>query len=145
MKQGSHIGGFLILSAVLALAGCVTSHVIVGKVRPPISPDEVQLYLHPPAANYEEIAMLDTSSRHSFAITAQGRTDAVVSRLKREAAQLGANGILLQGLGDKAIGSVGTGVGGGVSGNHGALGIGFSTSDTTYAKSGSGIAIYVPP
>jgi uncharacterized protein (DUF2342 family) len=28
--------------ALAALSGCVSSHVIVGKVRPPISPDQVQ-------------------------------------------------------------------------------------------------------
>ena len=133
-----------LLAATFLLAGCVTSHVIVGKVRPPISPDQVQIYLHPPA-HYEEIAILDTSSRHSLSITAQGKTDAVVNRLKREAAGLGANGILLQGVGDRAAGSVGSGIGGAVSGSHGALGIGFSSSETTYDKSGSGIAIFVGP
>jgi hypothetical protein len=51
---------------VLSLGACVSSHVIVGKVRPPISPDQVQIYLHPPATKYEEIAVLDSSSRNSF-------------------------------------------------------------------------------
>jgi hypothetical protein len=40
---------YLGIVAVFSVTGCVTSHVIVGKVRPPISPDQVQLYLHPPA------------------------------------------------------------------------------------------------
>jgi hypothetical protein len=43
--------------ALAALSGCVSSHVIVGKVRPAISPDLVQIYLHPPAGKYEEIAL----------------------------------------------------------------------------------------
>lgn len=33
----------LAITAALALSACVTSHVIVGKGRPPISPDLVQL------------------------------------------------------------------------------------------------------
>jgi len=93
----------------MAIAGCVTSHVMVGRARPPISPDQVQIYLHPPAGKYEEIALLDTSSRNSFSITAQGKTNAVMQRLKAEAGSLGENGILLNGVGDQAAGSVGTG------------------------------------
>jgi hypothetical protein len=55
--------GCLVLLA--QLAGCVSSHVLVGTPRPPISPEQVKVYLHPPA-KYEEIALLDTSSRASF-------------------------------------------------------------------------------
>jgi hypothetical protein len=105
----------------------------------------VQIYLHPPAGKYEEIALLDTSSKHSFSFTAQGKTDAVINRLKKEAARLGANGILLGTVGDEAVGSVGTGVGSTLSGAHGSLGIGFGTSSTKYDKRGGGIAIYVSP
>jgi hypothetical protein len=76
------------------MSGCVTSHVMVGQARPPISPDLVQIYLHPPANKYVEIALLDTSSKGAFASSAQGKTDAVMERLKGEAAKLGANGIL---------------------------------------------------
>jgi hypothetical protein len=39
----------------------------------------------------------------------QGTTNVVMDRLKAEAAKLGANGILLEGVGDQAGGSVGTG------------------------------------
>jgi hypothetical protein len=129
----------------LALGGCVTSHVIVGKVRPAISPSQVQLYLHPPSGKYEEIAILDTSSKHSLSFTAQGKTDAVVDRLKSEAAKLGANGILLNNVGDQAVGSVGTGVVTGVGGGHASVGVGVSSSDTVFQKSGNGVAIYVEP
>src|ERR1700690_4463536 len=76
---------------IIALAGCATSHVLIGRARPPISADQVQIYLHPPANKYEEIALLDTSSKNSFSFTAQGKTDAVIGRLKAEAAKLGAN------------------------------------------------------
>jgi hypothetical protein len=129
----------------LALGGCVTSHVIVGKVRPAISPSQVQLYLHPPSGKYEEIAILDTSSKHSFSITAQGKTDAVIDRLKSEAAKLGANGILLNNVGDQAVGSVGTGVVTGAGGGHASVGVGVSTTGTVFQKSGNGVAIYVEP
>jgi hypothetical protein len=134
-----------IMLTVAAIPGCATSHVMVGKVRPPISPDQVQIYLHPPASKYEEIALLDTSSKGSFSITAQGKTNAVIDRLKAEAAKLGANGILLSGVGDQAAGSVGTDFGSATASGHSAFGVGFGSSATMFQKKGDGLAIYVEP
>jgi hypothetical protein len=131
--------------AFAALSGCVSSHVIVGKVRPPISPDQVQIYLHPPAGKYEEVALLDSNSRNSFTFSAQGKTNAVIQRLKEEAAKLGANGILLNGVGDMAAGSVGTGVGNASAYGNSATAVGFGVSGTVFVKTGSGLAIYVEP
>jgi hypothetical protein len=131
--------------AAITMAGCQTSHVLVGHARPPISPEQVVVYLHPPAEKYEEIALLDTSSKGSFAITAQGKTNAVIERLKKEAASLGANGILLSGIGDQATGSVGSGFGSATSSGSSAFGIGFGSSSTVYQKKGDGLAIYVAP
>lgn len=136
------VGAVLVI---LCLQACVSSHVLVGKKRPPISPDQVQIYLHPPAGKYEEVALLDSSSRHSFSFTAQGKTDAVIIRLKEEAAKLGANGILLQGIGDQASGSVGTGVGTANASGNSATAFGVGSSGTVFVKSGSGVAIYVEP
>ena len=132
----------LAMSVTVALVACVSSHVLVGKVRAPISPDQVQIYLHPPV-KYDEIAILNTSSRASFAVTAQGKTDKVMERLKIEAAKLGANGVLLQGISDRAAGSVGTGFGSTTASGNSAFGIGFGSSATIYQKAGSGLAIYV--
>jgi len=131
--------------AFAAISGCVSSHVIVGTVRPAISPDLVQIYLHPPAGKYEEIALLDSSSRNSFSFSAQGKTNAVIARLKGEAAKLGANGILLNGVSDQAAGSVSSGFGTASASGHTATGFGFGTSGTVFVKSGSGLAIYVEP
>jgi len=128
----------------MVLSACVSSHVMIGKARPPVSPDQVQIYLHPPL-KYDEIAVLDTSSRASFAVTAQGKTDKVIQRLKDEAAKLGANGILLQGIGDQAAGSVGTGFGSASASGNSAVGVGVGSSATLYQKAGSGIAIFVYP
>ena len=123
----------------LLLAACATSHVMLGKARPPISPEEVQVYDHPPPGPYQEIARLDTSSQGSFSFTAQGKTDAIIRRLKAEAAKLGANGVLLEGIADQVSGSIGTAAGtGGYSGG-GGIGINAGLS----RKIGGGLAIYV--
>lgn len=132
------LAGFL----VLCLSACVSSHVLVGTPREPISPDQVKVYIHPPA-RYDEIAILDSSSRSSWAVTAQGKTDKVIERLKDEAAKLGANGILLQQIGDQAVGSVGSGVGTVNASGHSATAFGFGSSAAIFQKSGSGLAIYV--
>ena len=75
-------------AAVLVLSACTTSHVMIGKARPPISPDQVVIYTRPPEMPYEEIARIDTSSQGTFSFTAQAKTDAVIRRLKEEAAKL---------------------------------------------------------
>jgi len=126
------------------LAGCVSSHVLVGTPRPAISSEQVKIYLHPPAT-YEEIALLNSSSRVSWTLTAQQKTDKMIDRLKMEAAKLGANGILLQSTGDQRGGSVGVASStASVSGNS-ANAIGVGSAIPLYQKTGTGIAIYVPP
>jgi hypothetical protein len=87
MPDSKSLGRIVLSSCALAaLAACVSSHILIGKARAPISPDQVQLYLHPPM-KYEEIAILDTSSRSSLAVTAQGKTNKVIERLKNEPAK----------------------------------------------------------
>ena len=133
----------ILLVSGIAIAGCATSHVMMGQARPPISPDLVNVYFHPPQTKYDEIALIDTSSKGGFGFTAQGKTDVVIRRLKEEAAKLGANGILLQGIGDQAGGSVSSSFGqASVSGNQ-AYGSGIGVSGNVTHKAGTGIAIYV--
>jgi len=145
--RGQPAGVLPWLAALACLSGCATSHVMIGQARAPISPDAVQVYTRPPSVPYEEIARLQTSSQGSFSFTAQRKTDAVVQRLKTEAAKLGANGVLLEGIGDQPSGAIGTG-GGSTSYSRGSSvggGIGIGLGMTR--KVGGGIAIYVqqPP
>jgi hypothetical protein len=133
----------LAASIALCISACATSHVMIGKARPPISPDVVQIYTRPPNAPYEEIARLETSSQGSFAFTAQGKTDAVIKRLKTEAAKLGANGVLLEGVGDQPSGAIGTGGGSTSYSGGSSVGGGIGISAGLTRKVGGGIAIYI--
>jgi hypothetical protein len=137
-----HPLAIVVALAALCLGACATSHVLVGKVRPPISPDQVQIYTRPPP-HFEEIAQLSTSSQGSFSFTAQGKTDAVINRLKAEAAKLGANGVILQGIGDQPSGSVGTGGGSTSYSGGGVVGGGVGINLETTRKVGGGMAIFV--
>ncbi len=88
----------------LLLLGCASSSsILIGKARLPISPDDVKLYIKPPS-KYEEIAILDSSSRSSWAVTDQGKMNVAIQRLKEEAAKIGANGILINGTGNESSG-----------------------------------------
>ena len=133
-------------SLMAALAGCASSQVaVVGRARPAISPDQVQIYLQPPASKYDEIANVSASSRGSLSITTTSKMDKVIQRLKNEAAKLGANGILLHGVGDQAGGSVGAGISTETNSGHSPYGIGFGASAFFLRMSGDGVAIYVEP
>jgi hypothetical protein len=138
--------GFNSLLLIIAanLAACATSHVMIGQARAPISPDSVRIYTRPPEARYEEIARLDTSSQGSFSFTAQGKTDAVIKRLRKEAAALGANGVLLEGVGERSSGSIGTGGGSESYSRGGSVGGGIGLNFGTTQKVAGGVAIYVP-
>ncbi len=74
------IRGLLVFAAVSALTACASSSILLGTARPPIDPSGVKIYLRPPA-KFEEVALLDASSKSSWAISDQGKMDVVVRRL----------------------------------------------------------------
>lgn len=128
-----------LLLLALALSACAgTSKVMLGTARPPVDPAQVRLYTTPPPGSME-IAQLESSSAVGFGT--QGQTDAAVARLKREAAALGANGVILMGVGSGGS-PVGMSVGAGSYGSHSAGGIGIGIPTTQ--KKAAGVAIYVP-
>ena len=149
MNNASRAGAFAVAVS-LTLTGCLTSrdltsHELIGGARPPISPDEVQLYLEPPSRRYEQIAVLHSSSRRSWSFTSQSKAEVVVRRLKEEAASLGANGVLLDEIADRPGATVVTNVGTNYMGPRGTADFGLGAAVPTFQRYGSGIAIYLPP
>ena len=135
------ISSLLAAGLAVLLVGCTTSYVLVGSTRPPVDPAAVKVYFTPPK-HYEPIALVASNSKVSFRITAQRRTDAALERAKREAARLGANGLLLQTLGQ---GGSSVGVGFGTTqrdgGNLSATGVGVSSGPLD--KTVNAVAIFV--
>ena len=92
---------FIILSLALIIFGCYpVSHMIVGDTREPISPSKVKIYLDFPE-EYETIALIEASSEFAFKdpsinITWQSKSDKIIERLKMEASNLGANGVVIK-------------------------------------------------
>ena len=124
------------LMMVIIVAGCYpVSHIVVGDVRPPVSKEQVKVYLDYPE-EYEKIALIDAGSNFAFKdpailFTWQSKMDKVTERLKIEAAKLGANGILIVNTDNKIYQSTSSDGEG-------------STSSSSYTeKFGKAIAIYV--
>lgn len=128
----------IVLSTVIAvlLSACASSSsILVGNARPPIEPTTVKIYVEAPKA-YERIALLEASSKASWAVTDQGKTDKMIERLKQEAAKLGANGILLTATGNnQESGAVFVPM---------ATGGGMILPANAQHKTGNALAIFVP-
>jgi len=118
--------------------------VLVGAARPPLSPADVKIYPQPPPA-FQDIAMLDASADSMFGAGGQASVDKVVARLKEEAAKLGANGLILEGISDQQTGSIGGGSSSASASGNTAVGVGVGGSLGIFKKTGHARAIYVPP
>ena len=91
---------------IFLIFGCYpVSHIVVGEKKAPINASDVRVYVDYPQ-NYEKIAIIEASSDFalkdpSFDFTHQRKTDKALTRLKNEAALLGANGIVIENLSTK--------------------------------------------
>jgi len=92
----------LLALVVLLLGACASgSAIVTGNPRAPIAPEQVKIYLEPPA-DLEVIGLVNASSDAGW--TEQGSQDYVIEELKKQAAKLGANGVLLVTSGEKTTG-----------------------------------------
>lgn len=138
------------VTGMIGVAGCISSgdlrsHELIGGARPPIAPDAVQLYLEPPSRQFEQIAILYSSSRRSWSFTSQAKADVVVRRLKEEAASLGANGVMLREITYQPGTAIDAGAGTNYLGPRGTVDLGIGVSTFTVRRYGRAIAIYLPP
>ena len=84
--------------ATLLLAACASgSAIVTGTKRVPIAAELVKLYLEPPS-NLEVIGLVSASS--DAGMSEQASVDYATAELKKQAAKLGANGVLLTSIGD---------------------------------------------
>jgi hypothetical protein len=93
----------LVLLLALSLAACASgSAIVTGTKRTPIDPSQVKLYTEAPA-KYEVLGIVSATS--GAGLTKQGSEDYAVQELKKQAAKLGANGVLLEATGQLAYAS----------------------------------------
>jgi len=127
------------------ICGCAPAKpLLVGPARAPIAVEQVVIYQQPPA-NSSDVAILKATSHSAFSPGGPAATDTVVQRLKLQAAQLGANGLVLQGFSDAQTASLGTGVGSESYSRSSSVGVGAGASFGIFKKTGEALAIYVPP
>ena len=92
----------LLLSLFVTKACYPVSHVIIGDTQAPTDYTNVKIYNDYPDT-YEKIAIIEASSDLAFKdfsieFTHQQKTNKALDRIKKEAAALGANGIVLQNI-----------------------------------------------
>jgi hypothetical protein len=134
----------LVVAVCVSISGCApTAPKLTGPPRAPIPVEQVMIYDLPPA-NAQDVALLHASSHSVFSPGGPSATDKVVQRLKVQAAELGANGLVLQGFSDAQTASLGTGVGSESYGRSSAVGVGASGSFGVFKKTGEALAIFVP-
>jgi hypothetical protein len=99
-------------AAACLICGCAaTRTIIVGQPRPPISPEAVRVYRVPPR-HFERIAIINSSAGTSWIFPDRPSMELGISRLREQAAALGANGILLERVYEVPAGGLAIGVGG---------------------------------
>jgi hypothetical protein len=93
-----------VVAVLLSLLGCASvSAIVTGKTRPAIDPSAVKLYSTPPH-RYEDVAIVSAEANSGW--TDQGQIDNAIAGLKKKAAQLGANGVLIEATGKEGGGAV---------------------------------------
>lgn len=89
---------------VLLLSACATGATLVtGQVRPAIDAAQVRVYSKAPV-QYEQIAVVRASAQGG---SMQERQDMAIEELKKRAAAVGANGILIEEIGEEQSGGGG--------------------------------------
>lgn len=118
---------FYAIVIMIIVASCATGTALVtGIQRPATNPETVIIYTEVPNCKYETIGIVTASSDAGW--TEQGDLNYAVAELKRQAAKIGANGVILE--------NVSTSNNGGV--------ISYGIIIPVTAKNVSGKAIYIP-
>jgi len=100
-----HFSALILVPVVLLLVACASgSTIVTGNTRAPIAPEHVRIYLDPPA-EFEVIGIVNASSDAGW--TEQGSQDYAIKELKKQAAKLGANGVLLVSSSERTTTAVG--------------------------------------
>ena len=96
--------------ALTAVSGCATSsQMLTGSPRAPLLPSDVRVYTQAPQS-FEEIAVLSASRKSVSSAGGERAIEKMIETMRSQAAQLGANGLLLEDFSDSDPVAVGSGV-----------------------------------
>jgi hypothetical protein len=133
-----------ILAFAAALAACATSsEELTGKARPPIATAAVRVYTQAPE-HFEEIAVLSASRKTVSSAGGERAIAKMIEAMRTQAAQLGANGLLLEDFSDSDPFAIGTGVGSQTVTHNASIDVGVGGSLGVVRKMAKARAIFIP-
>ena len=131
---------------IFTLAACATSsQVLTGAPRSPRLPAEVRVYTQAPSQSFEEIALLGATRKSVSTAGAERAIARMIEAMRQQAAELGANGLLLEDIADSEPVSVGSGVGSQTYTHNASVSLGLGGSLGVTKKMVKARAIFVPP
>jgi hypothetical protein len=140
----SSLGLIFGLCFAAALAACATSsQVLTGAPRSPISPAAVRVYTQAPGS-FEEIALLSASRKSVSSAGGERAIAKMIEAMRAQAAELGANGLLLEDFSDSNPVAIGTGVGSQTYTHNASIDVGVGGSLGVIKKIAKARAIFVP-
>lgn len=136
-----------LLSAILlacTLSACATSsEVLTGAPRAPLMASAVRVYTQAPE-RFEEIAVLSASRKSVSSAGGERAIAKMIETMRTQAAQLGANGLLLEDFTDSDPVAIGTGVGSQTYTHNASIDVGLGGSLGVVKKMAKARAIFVP-
>jgi hypothetical protein len=133
----------LAIGLIVTMTGCATSsQVLTGSPRAPLSPGDVRVYTQAPQS-FEEIAALSASRKTVSSAGGERAIEKMIETMRSQAAQLGANGLLLEDFSDSDPVAVGTGVGSQTYTHNGSIDVGVGGSLGVVKKAAKARAIFV--
>jgi hypothetical protein len=128
-----------------ALLACATSsQVLTGVPRSPISAAAVRVYTQAPQS-FEEIAALSASRKSISSAGGERAIAKMIETMRTQAAQLGANGLLLENFSDSDPVAIGTGVSSQTYTHNSSINVGVGGSLGVVRKMAEARAIFVSP
>jgi hypothetical protein len=143
MAKGLTLAMALALAMMLTMAGCASSsQTLTGSPRAPLLPADVRVYTQAPQS-FEEIAVLTASRKSVSSAGGERAIEKMIETMRSQAAQLGANGLLLEDFSDSDPVAVGTGVGSQTYTHNASIDVGVGGSLGVVKKAAKGRAIFV--
>jgi hypothetical protein len=90
----------LVLLFAILLSGCSTgSALVTGIARPALDPSQVTIYFNEVPENYETVGIVKAEAE---GVDQQHSLNLATEELKKQAAKIGANGVILKNMGQKS-------------------------------------------
>jgi len=133
----------MLVIALTTVSGCATSsQMLTGSPRAPLLPSDVRVYTQAPQS-FEEIAVLSASRKSVSSAGGERAIEKMIETMRSQAAQLGANGLLLDDFSDSDPVAVGTGVGSQTYTHNASINVGIGGSLGVVKKAAKARAIFV--